>query len=622
MAVHSRVLDTQPTETLDDYVAAGGGRSLRRAVELGPAAVIERVADAGLRGRGGAGFPTGLKWQTVAKNGAAAGTITVVVNAAEGEPGTFKDRALLRRNPYRVLEGALVAAYAMGAPRVVVATKGSFTVEVDRLEQAIAELAAARIASDVTIEIVRGPDSYLYGEETALIEVIAGRQPFPRVAPPFRRGFDLAAGDVVLVDNVETLANVPGIVVEGPEWFRAVGTDASPGTIVCTVSGDTVRHGVAEFAMGTPIAEVVESIGRGPAGGHRYLAAMSGTANALLSADQFDTPLCYEAMSAAGSGLGTGGLIVFDDSRDLVDVGRAVAHFLAIESCGQCEPCKLDGMAIAGALRDLVTGGADDSTVDEVRRRVGTVARGARCALAAQQEAVIGDLLVRCADRFDVAAAAPTDVVEEPVLIAPIVDLVDSRFVLDEQFLRKQPDWSHDEVDSGKFPVDRLPPDLETTAVAVAATRERAEEGEEARDPFAPLLALHAAIRDDLDAVLAATTADFADAAADLEHDLERAIDVSSRVLYPMVERLTSAGDDAVWSAQLHGLDALEISSGLEIGADGRPERRRLDRLAYDVRRHLAANEQAVYPLLRLHLDGHEQTDLADAIDEVLEPQR
>ena len=136
------------------------------------------------------------------------------------------------------------------------------------------------------------------------------------------------------------------------------------------------------------------------------------------------------------------------------------------------------------------------------------------------------------------------------------------------------------------------------------------------------MLALHAAIRDDLDAVLAATTADFADAAADLEHDLERAIDVSSRVLYPMVERLTSAGDDAVWSAQLHGLDALEISSGLEIGADGRPERRRLDRLAYDVRRHLAANEQAVYPLLRLHLDGNEQTDLADAIDEVLEPQR
>lgn len=617
MPAHTRVLDQQPISSLDDYVAVGGGRGLARAVELGPDEVIELIVASGLRGRGGGGFPTGLKWRTVAANGAATGTVTVVVNAAEGEPGTFKDRALIRRNPYRVLEGALVAAYAMGAPRVRVATKASFTTEVGRLQDAVDQFAAAGIASDVAVDVVGGPDSYLYGEETALLEVVAGRQPFPRVAPPFRRGFDSGAGDVVLVDNVETLANVAGIVVEGPDWFRSVGTDASPGTIVCTVSGDTIRHGIAEFAMGTPIAEVIDSVGRGPANGRQYLAAMTGTANALVPADEFETPLSYDAMSAVGSGLGTAGLIVFDDSRDVIDIGRAVAHFLAIESCGQCEPCKLDGAAIAGALHDLVTGGGDESAADEVRRRVGTVAQGARCALARQQEAVIGDLVVRWPDRFD-GNGPPTEPVAAPVMIAPIIDLVDGRFVLDETSLTKQPDWSHDEVDSGKFPVDRLPRDLDAAAPAAPAVGERIGEEGVPRDPFAPLLGLHASIREDLNVVLGCSAGEFRDATAHLERDLLRELEVTGRVLFPMVERVTAAGDDAVWSAELHALDALALASDLEPDDDGRLDRRRVDRLANDVRRYLADNERIVYPLLRMQLDTDELTDLANAVDEVL----
>ena len=281
MAVLSRVLDPRPVAGFDDYVSAGGGRSLGAVTEIDPAAVVDLVAASGLRGRGGAGFPTGLKWRTVAASAATTDQVTVVVNAAEGEPGTFKDRQLLRHNPYRVLEGALVAAYAMNAPRVVVATKASFSTEIARLESAVAELRAADVASDVVIDIVGGPDSYLFGEETALLEVIDGRQPFPRVAPPYRRGVHPNEQAPVLVDNVETLANVPNIVVEGADWFRSVGTTSSPGTIVCTVSGDTVHHGVAEFEMGTPLAEVVETIGRGAAEGRRIVAAITGTANAV-----------------------------------------------------------------------------------------------------------------------------------------------------------------------------------------------------------------------------------------------------------------------------------------------------------------------------------------------------
>jgi NADH-quinone oxidoreductase subunit F len=610
VATVSRILDLEPVSSFDDYLGRGGGRGLAAAADLGPSPVVELVATSGLRGRGGAGFPTGVKWRTVAA-GASAGPATVVVNAAEGEPGTFKDRTLIRRNPYRILEGALVAAYAMAAPRVVVVTKASFTTEVARFEAAIAEFAAANVATDVSIELVGGPDSYLFGEETALLEVVDGRQPFPRVAPPYRQGLDPNPEARVLVDNVETLANVPGIVAEGAGWFRSVGTARSPGTIVCTVSGDALRHGVAEFEMGTPLREVIETIGHGPLEDRHWIAAVSGTANAIITADQFDTPMCYEAMAERGSGLGTGGLIMFDDSRDLIDVGHAVAHFLAVESCGQCEPCKLDGQAIAVSLGELVTGRADASTIDELRRRVGTVARGARCALARQQEAVIGDLLIRCADQLEVhAEAVPVDA--DPVPIAPIVDLVDERFVLDDTFPSKQPDWSHDEVDSGKFPVDRLSTEAEP-ARRIRSQEVAAGAGKSRRDPFAALLELHEAIRADLDTVLGAPEAQLGDATDMLSDHLLRHIELGDRLLYPMLQRVTAAGDDAVWSAELHALDALHVAAELQPGAD----RRAFDRLANDIRRNLDENERLVFPLLRQHLDESELTDLADAVDEI-----
>ena len=468
-----RVLDRDPLADLDDYVAAGGGRGLEAARKLGPLATVDHVEAAGLRGRGGAGFSTGRKWRTVAENLSPLVPPTVVVNAAEGEPGTFKDRAILRANPYRVLEGALVAAVAVGADRVVVAIKASFATELARLRRAFVEVRSAGWTDGIELAVVEGPSAYLYGEETALLEVIAGRQPFPRIAPPFRQGVDVV-GDITtvadvtmagpdnataapptLVNNVETMANVPGILSEGPDWYRSRGTEESPGTIVCTVTGRTRRHGVAEFPLGTPLRQVIEDIGGGPDPGDRVVAVMSGVANPLLPASSLDTPVSYEALQAAGAGLGSAGFIVFDDTTDLVAVAHGVSRFLAVESCGQCTPCKQDGRSISERLDRLRRSAGDEHDLGEVREKLATVVTGARCYLANQHQLVVESILDQFPDA--VAAHVSGEAGEAGVeLVAPILDLVDGRAVLDERHLDKQPDWTFDAVDSGQAPADRI----------------------------------------------------------------------------------------------------------------------------------------------------------------------
>jgi NADH:ubiquinone oxidoreductase subunit F (NADH-binding) len=474
-----RVLPAEPVRSLAD--AVGAGDALRAARALDPGTLIDLVEASGLRGRGGAGFPAGRKWRTVATNRSPDLPSTVVVNAAEGEPGSFKDRAILRADPYRVLEGALIAAHAVGADSVIVATKAAFVDEVARLERAIAEIGDAGWTDAVPVTLTTGPSEYLFGEETALLEVIDGRPPFPRIAPPYREGVDEVfehADDAVarsssaahtelagptgetvappsLAGNTETFANVPGIVRNGAEWFRELGTDSSPGTIVCTVTGDTVRSGVAEVELGTPLREVVERIGGGARPGREIVAVMSGVANPLLGADALDAPLDYDAMRAAGGGLGAAGFIVFDDANDLAAVAAGVSRFLAVESCGQCRHCKDDGLALAELLGDVVASRADERTLDLVGERLELVAEGARCNLATQQQVVVGSVLERFPEavRRHVHGGAPP---VAPVLVAPLHDLRDGQATLDEDQRTKQPDWTHDPVDSGQWPADRL----------------------------------------------------------------------------------------------------------------------------------------------------------------------
>ncbi len=459
--------------SLGDYEMSGGGSGLRAASEAGPEAIIAVVTASGLRGRGGAGFSTGVKWQSITDNLATDLPASVVVNAAEGEPGTFKDRSILRSNPYRVLEGALIAAVAIQADEVVVAIKQQFRPEVARLVAAIAEISAAGWAPHISIDVVEGPSEYLFGEETALLEVVGGRQPFPRLAPPWRRGIDdigapsthggpgdaLAADNEMagpagtattppaLVDNVETLANVALILARGPDWFREVGTDRSPGTIVCTVTGRMARHGVEEFAMGTPLLEVLSAIGDQPINGP-ITAVLSGVSNAMLPADLLDTPLTYEDMIEVGSGLGTAGFIVFDQEIDPLAVAHGVSRFLSVESCGQCAPCKEDGKVITAALDRLATGRDKGDEQQIITKRLLTIETGARCFLATEHKVAVESIL----RLFPDAVTGPHAATASPYPVAELADIVEGRAQIDSRQITKQPDWTHDPQDSGRAP--------------------------------------------------------------------------------------------------------------------------------------------------------------------------
>ena len=481
MPTVTRVLALEPVPTLADYVAGGGGRGLEVATRTGPDAVLEVVTASGLGGRGGAGFPAGRKWSTVRSLNSPVYPSAVVVNAAEGEPGSFKDRSILRANPYHVLEGALIAARTVGADRLIIGLKHTFTPEIERVRRALDEVRDAGWAEGIALSYFEGPSEYLYGEETALLETIDGRYPFPRIAPPYRRGVeevlespsDVTANSAsaehvemaapggesfappTLASNVETLANVPAILTEGADWFRSVGTDESPGTIVCTITGRTQRHGVAEFPMGTPLREVVETIGIGPEDGHRFTALLSGVSNPILPAELLDTPMSHEAMHALATGLGTGGFIVFDDRDDLVAVAAGVSRFLAVESCGQCTPCKQDGLALSRLLTQVSRSDATDDDLEAMDRLLDTVTNSARCNLAYQQHDVVDSILELFLDRFQdhVTEAAPA---LEPEPIVPILDIVDGRAVLDVHQTSKQPDWTFDAEFSGQSPADRL----------------------------------------------------------------------------------------------------------------------------------------------------------------------
>jgi NADH-quinone oxidoreductase subunit F len=481
--IETRVLPRTPVDTLTAYVDGGGGAGLAAAALLGPDAVVEHLTAAGLRGRGGAGFPTGRKWAAVRSRSSTRHAATVVVNAAEGEPGSYKDRAILRANPFAVLEGALIAASTVGADRVVIALRASFDAELAIVHGAIDAVRAAGWLDTVDVTAFAGPEEYLYGEETALLEALEGRPPFPRVAPPYRHGVEevgtsgspepaqveMADGTdapPTLVDNLETLANVPGILAAGPEWYREVGTAESPGTIVCTVTGDTERHGVAEVPMGTPLRAVIEQIGGSPGAGRRIAAVMSGIANPLLDESQLDTPVSYEGMQAIGSGLGNAAFIVFDDATDFATVAHGVSRFLSVESCGQCTPCKQDGLALTALLDGVRQSDAEELDLVAIADRLRTVADSARCSLATQHQVVVGSILERFGDslrahvRGDLPAAAS-------LLVAPIVRFDGDVVVIDEREAAKQPDWTYDEVDSAKTPAERLAtasPDSERAA--------------------------------------------------------------------------------------------------------------------------------------------------------------
>jgi NADH-quinone oxidoreductase subunit F len=458
------LLPSGPLNSLDAYLATDvGGLGLARAQELGPGATIELIAGSGLRGRGGGGFPTGRKWRTIAS---ATGTHHFVVcNGAEGEPGTFKDRALMRANPYQLVEGVMIAAFAVEAREAFIAIKAKYVDEVERVTKAVEEMQEAGLCRDCPITIVQGPDEYLFGEEKALLEVIEGNAPMPRLLPPYEHGLfatapqmgwqatPLEPGHVglhhsnpMLVNNVETLSNVPHILAKGAEWFRSMGTETSPGTMVCTVVGDVVGPDVGEIELGTTLGAVIDAVGSGVGDGRTVKAVLPGVSSPVITADQLGIRLSYEDMAAAGSALGTGGFIVYDDTACMVEVARLCSRFLFVESCGQCQPCKLGSGEITGRLERIEAGVADDRDVGAIGYWLGKVTDGNRCFLAVEERQLVASILRAFPDEFAEHIEGGRCPRPRPLQLGKIAELSGGRVLYDERQYLKQPDWSYLDV--------------------------------------------------------------------------------------------------------------------------------------------------------------------------------
>lgn len=439
-----RLLPDVERATFDDYLAAGGGRGLAAALAMEPDKVVATVTEAGLQGRGGAGFPTGTKWQSVRQ--AAADTASnprLVVNGAEGEPGTYKDRLLIERNPFQVLEGALIARHAIGADRIVIGVKAK-TGHAALLGAAVEAIVAEGWESAGVVTIVEGPDEYLFGEETGLLEVMEGNLPLPRWLPPFQQGLYATTEQPhpTAVNNVETLANVPLILADGPTPFRSVGTDESPGTMLFTVTGDVAVPGVYELPLGTPMRHLLVDI----AGARDIKAVFSGVSAAVITPVHLDTPLSYEALQAIGTGLGSGGFIVYDDRHCIVRVAVELSNFLAVESCGQCTACKLGCMTITDLLRTIDSGDGDESHLQAIISRLPQITDQTRCALPSGEQLVVGSLLDAYRDEFVAHLGRPcTALIEERVPKIERLDDATGEVEFDLQYHRKRPDWTYED---------------------------------------------------------------------------------------------------------------------------------------------------------------------------------
>ena len=339
-------INTPDSHRIEVYLKNGGYQALPFALKLQTDALIQMIKDSGLRGRGGAGFSTGLKWSFITKDP----TIPkyLCCNADEGEPGTFKDRAIIEKDPHELIEGMAIACYAIGAAAAYIYIRGEFAFGAKRLEQAISEaykkgyLGKNILNSNFNCDIYvhKGAGAYICGEETALIESIEGKRGQPRIKPPFPAQVGLFAKPTV-INNVETLACVPHIINKGPKWFASIGPEKSPGPKIFGVSGHVKKPGLYELPMGTPLREVIFTHAGGIRDGRKFKAAIPGGVSApMLTEKDLDTSMDFDSMAAKGTMLGSAGVIVMDDTTCIVKVAMRTMGFFRHESCGKCTPCR------------------------------------------------------------------------------------------------------------------------------------------------------------------------------------------------------------------------------------------------------------------------------------------
>jgi len=362
------------SRTLSTYRRLGGYSALEKALSMTPAEVIEEVKASGVRGRGGAGFPAGVKWGFVPRD--TAKPKYMICNADESEPGTFKDRELILVDPHMVLEGIAIASYAIGANTAYIYIRGEFVDEAQILARAIAEARRKKFLGedilgsgyDLEVHIHRGAGAYICGEETALIESIEGKRGLPRLKPPFPAVVGVF-GCPTVVNNVETLACIPHILEHGGAWFAAIGTERSTGPKLFCVSGHVERPGVYEAPMGITFREIIEDLCGGMRGGGKLKAFIPGGSSApVLPADKINTPADFESVAQAGSMLGSGGLIVMDETVDMVWALENLLVFYAHESCGQCSPCREGSDWAVDIVRRIRRGHGQPGDIETLQR--------------------------------------------------------------------------------------------------------------------------------------------------------------------------------------------------------------------------------------------------------------
>lgn len=335
-------------ESIESALAFGGYRALQQVTtEMTPAEVLREVTASGLRGRGGAGYPTGLKWSTVAKM---EDTIKYVVcNGDEGDPGAFMDRSIMESDPHRILEGMAIAAYAVGATEGYIYVRAEYGLGIQRLKKAIRQAEKMGFLGknifdssfSFSIQLRLGAGAFVCGEETALIASIEGQRGNPRPRPPYPAMSGLW-GHSTLINNVETFANIAPIILNGSEWFSSMGTEKSAGTKVFALSGKINRVGLIEVPMGITLREIIEVIGGGIPDGHEFKAVQTGgPSGGCIPNEHLDTPVDYESLRALGSIMGSGGMVVMDDTSSMVSVARYFMEFCMDESCGKCIPCRV-----------------------------------------------------------------------------------------------------------------------------------------------------------------------------------------------------------------------------------------------------------------------------------------
>jgi NADH:ubiquinone oxidoreductase subunit F (NADH-binding) len=358
-------------EGLEQYRARGGYQALAKAIQGAPEEVVKVVSDAGLRGRGGAGFPTGKKWQFTRE--APGESRYLVLNGGEDEPGSKKDRVLLENLPHLVLEGTILAAYAIGASKAYLYINARYDAAIKSVNDALAEAKLAGywgvnvLGSDFTleIEVVPAPHNYVAGEDTAVLDVIEGKKPWPRQKPPFPVTVGLF-GKPTAVNNVETLANVAPIVLKGADWYRKVGTAESPGTMIFSLNDDVNRPGVYELPFGTPLRYLIEDCGGGIKGDKKIKAIMpAAPSSAFLPPEKIDTPLDHNSMREAGSALGCGVVKLVPENSCIVEELVKIADFFAAESCGQCPACRMETNTLAMMMKKVQAGQGGQPILDQ-----------------------------------------------------------------------------------------------------------------------------------------------------------------------------------------------------------------------------------------------------------------